>query len=230
MKMTGHFLLGAYRRKKEWVGPIPPTFEHEEWIPTERGDLQNPFNRFIRFVISFSDGTTLALSDLRRFARIEFFDTLRLENEFKKFGHEPLEKSFTFTVYKKQILKRTTGKIKTILMDQSIIAGIGNIYSDEILYSADVHPESNPSRIPHAELKKIYTAMRLILKKSIRLGGDSMSDYRKPDGTRGEFQNCHNAYRRTGKPCKKRNCSGIITRKKVGGRSAHFCPIHQKLY
>ena len=115
-------------------------------------------------------------------------------------------------------------------MDQSIIAGIGNIYSDEILWRAGVHPSSQVKKIPEKNLKLMFTAMRETLKKGIDFGGDSMSDYRNIKGERGKFQNYHHAYQRTGKACDKPGCRGVIKRMVIGARSAHFCPIHQKLY
>ena len=114
-------------------------------------------------------------------------------------------------------------------MDQSVIAGVGNIYSDEALWRAGIHPEERVRDIDEAKLKSLYTATIEVLKKGIDFGGDSMSDYRNIDGERGEFQEKHEAYRRTGKPCMKRGCSGTIQRKIVGGRSAHFCSVHQRL-
>ena len=113
-------------------------------------------------------------------------------------------------------------------MDQSVVAGIGNIYSDEILWQAGVHPERAVKKISQTEMKKIWQAMKNILHKSISLGGDSMSDYRNIFGERGSFQKVHNVYRKTGEKCRKKGCGGIIMRKVVGGRSAHFCSVHQK--
>jgi len=127
-------------------------------------------------------------------------------------------------------MKRPNGRIKNVLMTPEIIAGVGNIYSDEALWLASIHPESKPSKIPEKDLKKLYGSVIEVLKKGIDFGGDSMSDYRNIHGERGKFQGQHNAYRKTGKPCGKRGCKGIITRKIVGGRSAHFCSVHQKLY
>ena len=147
----------------------------------------------------------------------------------KAIGPEPLEPSFTFEVMCERLLKRPNGKIKTVLMMPEIIAGIGNIYSDEVLWRAGVHPEERVEDVPEAKLKLIFDAIKVTLNKGIDFGGDSMSDYRNIDGERGKFQEQHNAYRKTGTKCKKPGCSGIILRKIVGARSAHFCSVHQKL-
>ena len=112
-------------------------------------------------------------------------------------------------------------------MDQSVIAGIGNIYSDEILWVSAVHPLSRAGEIPDKILGVMFANTKKILKKSIRHGGDSMSDYRNAFGEKGGFQNFHKAYRKTGQKCLKSKCRGIIKRLMVKGRSAHFCPAHQ---
>jgi formamidopyrimidine-DNA glycosylase len=114
-------------------------------------------------------------------------------------------------------------------MDQTVIAGVGNIYSDEALWRASIHPEHTPKDIPKSLLQKLHISVIEVLKQGIDFGGDSMSDYRNINGERGEFQLKHQAYRRTGKLCEKKGCKGIIQRKVVGGRSAHFCSEHQTI-
>ncbi len=131
-------------------------------------------------------------------------------------------------------MQKPYGKIKIVLLDQAVIAGIGNIYSDEMLWLAGIHPFSIIEKIPTKLFPLLYKGMKAVLKKGINFGGDSTSDYRDVTGKRGEFQHAHNVYRRAGKPCPKRGCNGVIERlqfgAKVGGRNAHFCPVHQKLY
>lgn len=187
---------------------------------------------FIRLTFKLDNSKTLSLSDMRKFAKVTIVRTKDLDKclHLEHLGPEPLEKNFQFKIFNFQLLKRSRAKIKTALMDQSLIAGIGNIYSDEILWRAGVHPNSLVGKIPKQNLKLMFNAMKEVLKRGIDLGGDSMSDYRNIEGERGEFQDHHQAYRRKGKPCKKKGCGGIIERTVVGTRSAHFCPVHQKLY
>lgn len=227
MKMTGHVLYGKYsfdqkKAKKK---------EKDPWTPLEEGPLKDPFNRFIHFVISFSDGTNLALSDMRKFAKVYLISKHDFENEIhaKDLGPEPLHPDFNLAKFKERILKHPTGRIKNVLMDQSLIAGIGNIYSDEILWRIGIHPEEKVQSIPLKYFGAMYKAMKEVLKKGIDFGGDSMSDYRNIDGEKGRFQEHHQVYQLKGKPCKKRGCPGTIIRKVVGGRSAHFCDTHQGL-
>ncbi len=237
MKMTGHLLFGRYEQDKKTGS----------WCAVDSGPLQDPFNQFIRLVFTLSDKKSstksgaadktgeishLAFSDLRKFGKVFVFPTAEMEKleDLMHLGPEPLEPNFTFADFKKRIALRPNAPIKQVLMDQEIIAGIGNIYSDEMLWSSGIHPLSKPHAVPSAQQKKLFTAMKDVLEKGIHFGGDSESDYRNIDGEIGQFQNKHNAYRHTGEHCAKRGCTGIITRMKVGGRSAHFCNSHQALY
>jgi formamidopyrimidine-DNA glycosylase len=148
--------------------------------------------------------------------------------DLEKLGPEPLEKSFTYEIFKERLHKKPNGKIKTVLMDQEIISGIGNIYSDEALWASSIHPLQKVKDISEAQLKLLFKNIIKILTESIKVGGDSMSDYRNPLGGKGGYQNIHKAYGQEGKKCQKKD-GGIIKRIKVGGRSACFCPVHQKL-
>ncbi len=229
MKMTGHFLFGDYTKKVFKSGKL----KVESWEPKNKtGPLNDPMNRFIRMVWTLSNGKHLAFSDLRRFAKIHLLDAHEKYSDkyIKELGPEPLDKNFTFEQFKKRLTQKPFGRIKNVLIDQTILSGIGNIYSDEILWVSGIHPLSSPTRIPSEKLKKVYKEMGRILNKAIKIGGDSASDFRGIDGRPGGYQNFHQAYRQTGKKCRKRNCAGIITRLKIGGRSAHFCPIHQIKY
>ncbi len=206
MKMTGHIMYGNYNRK-------------------------DPFNRHIRLIFYLSNGKTMELCDMRKFAKVTMISTETMNEtlHLKGIGPEPLEKEFTFNIFREQLNKKLKGKIKMVLMDQSIIAGIGNIYADESLWRAEIHPEELISKLNNQQLKKLYKSIQLTLSKGIDLGGDSMSDYRNIDGERGKFQERHRAYRKTGTPCSKKGCKGKIIRIVLGTRGTHFCNIHQKL-
>ncbi|PIR47024.1 MAG: hypothetical protein COV07_01110 [Candidatus Vogelbacteria bacterium CG10_big_fil_rev_8_21_14_0_10_45_14] len=221
MKMTGHLLFGRWRSCDG------------KWIATTEGSLRNdPYNGHIRMMITFEDGAQLALSDLRRFAKVGIFRTDAEHNhaELSKLGPEPLEPAFTLLAFKECIVKKTSRSIKQVLLDQTRISGIGNIYADEMLFRSGIHPKSNPFAIPNKKLSLLYKTMRNILREGIEFGGDSMSDYRNILGERGSFQEKHLAYRRTGLKCLERGCGGKITRSVIGGRGSHFCLTHQMLY
>jgi formamidopyrimidine-DNA glycosylase len=231
MKMTGHLLYGRYvRREKIKKEKIPIEWNKEEWVPKEPGasPLLDLFNRFVRLVFTLSDNKHLVLSDVRKFAMVCLVD--KDKSELETLGPEPLEKKFNFSVLKNRLNKRPNGKIKQVLMDQEIIAGVGNIYSDEILWLSGVHPEALVSKIPQKKMEEIYKALKIILRRGIKFNGDSTSDYRRPDGKRGNFQYQHKAYQKTGGKCQKKGCQGVIKKLKVGGRSAHFCSEHQRKY
>lgn len=193
--------------------------------------LFNNKDKFVHVLFTFSNGNFLAFSDARKFGKITLLNTKTMHNSrhLKNIGPEPLDKNFTFQKLVERLKRKPNGKIKTVLMDQTVLAGIGNIYSDEILWQAGVHPERKIVKIKETEFKEIFKAMQKILTKSIKLGGDSMSDYRNLFGEKGKFQLHHEAYRRTGEKCRKKSCKGIIKRKMINGRSAHFCSIHQVL-
>src|SRR3989338_3366431 len=204
MKMTGHLMYGDYKK--------------------------DPINRFIHFTISFNNEDKLYFSDARKFGKITLLDTKTAHDtkNLNNIGPEPLEKKFKLKSFLQRFNRCKSKKIKTTLMDQSVIAGIGNIYSDEILWRASVNPERKVSGLKEKELKLIFAATKETLKKGIEFGGDSMSDYRNIHGLPGKFQLHHEAYRRTGEKCRKKGCKGIIKRKIVNGRSAHFCSFHKK--
>lgn len=205
MKMTGHLLYGDY-------------------------DRSDPYNRYIHLIIYLSNGKNIELSDARKFAKVTLVETdkFHLSEHLKDVGPEPLEKSFTFTEFKKRLYLRPKGKIKPVITDQTIVAGVGNIYADESLWRSSIHPEETVSKIPDDKLKELYKAIRSTLSKGIDFGGDSMSDYRNIHGKRGKFQEQHNAYRKTGNKCAFPRCKGYIARIVVAGRGTHFCPVHQQ--
>ena len=140
-------------------------------------------------------------------------------------GPEPFSKNFDIEYLKKVILKKTK-PIKAILLDQTIVAGIGNIYADESLYSAGISPFREARTINKNELIKLKEAIVTVLKRSIGSGGTTFSDFRDLEGESGNFGLQTNVYRRTGKECHK--CGNLIERKKITGRSTHWCPKCQK--
>jgi len=216
LKLTGHLLFGKWKREKK------------EWISEIEGPLkEDPMNKFLRLIFFFKDGWQLALSDLRKFAKIEILTKEELEKELSSLGPEPLEENFTFEKFKERLLKKKKGKIKQVLMDQKIIAGIGNIYSDEILWTAKIHPFKKIERLSEKQLKEIYKVMRKILLQAIETGGESISDFRRINGEKGGFDKLRKVYRREGEGCFR--CTTKIKRLKLGQRSTYFCPMCQKL-
>lgn len=190
---------------------------------------KDPKIKFAHVIFSLSNKKYLVFSDIRKFGKITLLDTktAQLSKHLKNIGPEPLDKNLTLKDFKTRLMTKPNGKIKTVLINQEVIAGIGNIYSDEILWRAGIHPERKISKIKESEFNKLFKVMKETLKKGIDFGGDSMSDYKNIYGKKGNFQLHHEAYRRTREKCRKKGCGGIIIRKMINGRSAHFCSMHQ---
>ncbi len=209
LRMTGHLLYRPQDPKKYSQA------------------LEDSYNKYIHFKLLFSNGFELAFSDLRKFGTVNLVETKGLSDFFrkKKLGPEPLTKEFTYPVFK-QILFGQRRAIKQVLMDQSLISGIGNIYGDEILFVAKVRPSRKTNRLSEKERKQIFQAIKKVLQKAVKYRGTSVSDFRDLKGEKGGFQKVLAVYRQTGKKCPK--CSGKVERIKIGQRSAHYCPKCQK--
>lgn len=218
MKMTGHIMYGKYVYNKK----------ENTWSPQKgQSALEDPFNRFIHVVYTLDNGYHLVLCDMRKFAKVTLV-TDAVQKELSTLGPEPLNDSYTVEEFIANITPHKNTYIKTALLNQTIVAGIGNIYSDEILHAAKILPDRKVSSLSLQELKTIHGHIAPILRAGIDMGGDSMSDYRNIYGERGSFQGKHKAYRRTGLPCVRVRCSGTIERKVINTRSAHFCTNCQK--
>ena len=164
----------------------------------------------------------LRFVDTRRFGRLEFRD-LAKGTEFGGPGAEPL------TIGGEEFAKLFRGRklaIKAALLNQTLLAGVGNIYADEGLFRAGIRPRRRAGKLTRQELERLRRALKDVLEHAIRLGGSSVSDYVDADGVKGFFQLEHNVYQRTGEPC--RNCGREIKRIVVAGRSTHYCARCQR--
>lgn len=215
-KISGHLLYGKWKEKDG------------KWVAAISGPLRDDTrNGYIRLIFFLSNGYQVGLSDLRRFAKVILVDDDKVKDlkEIRDLGPEPLEISFEEF---RKLFGRKKGRLKSVLMEPNFIAGIGNIYSDEILWDAGYHPLSRVENLKEKDIKKIFNSIVKILNKAIEYQGDSIDDYRLPSGEKGRYQEVQKAYHQTKKLCFKKD-GGIIARLKVGGRSAHFCPKHQIL-
>lgn len=223
LKMTGHPLVSTCW---EFTKGKLKKRDLEECKEPDAIDL-DPQNRFVHIGFTLDKGKTLLLSDLRKFATLRLVSKNRLPELFKDLGPDALNSNLTFEKFS-QLLKNKKGDTKKVLMDQSAIAGIGNIYSDEILFEAKIHPKKSVKSLTLTEMKKIYDSMKKVLKEAIRKRGTSISDFRDTAGKKGSYGNVRKVYRKEGEPCPKK-CGGIIKRITIGGRGAHFCPSCQTL-
>jgi formamidopyrimidine-DNA glycosylase len=185
---------------------------------------EHPFekDKYTHVVISFERKDELLFKDIRQFGQMYVAEKDALEKTLE-LGPEPLEKNFTPQTLGK-ILRAST-KIKPLLMDQKRIAGIGNIYSDEILFEAKIHPLRPANSLSEKEVEKLHKAIQTILKDGIKYRGTSVDNYVDAMGRQGAYAKRHRVYRRAAEPCEV--CGTIIKRITVGGRSAHFCPKEQ---
>lgn len=212
-KLTGHLLLGKWERREEgWKSMIPGPLTDDK------------MNGFLHLIFWLNDGWQMALSDVRKFAKVELGDAEEIESELSSLGPDPLK--ISLEEFKRR-LKKKRGKIKHILMSQEVISGIGNIYSDEALFRAKIHPAKNVSELSERDFENLYHSLRDILRKGIRLKGESIIEYRTPTGEKGGFDKLRKVYRKEGEKCPV--CGATIQRMMIGGRSAHFCPKCQKL-
>jgi formamidopyrimidine-DNA glycosylase len=176
----------------------------------------------------FTDGTELRYKDVRQFGTMDLF---KLGDEWnqaplKDLGIEPLDASFTFPRFK-EILKDRSTKVKPFLLNQAHIVGLGNIYVDESLYAAGIHPERVVSSLKKNELKRLFHAIRDTLQSAVDLGGSSIKSYVNGQGEMGMFQQQLLVYGKQNQSCSK--CGHPIIKTVVGGRGTHICKKCQKL-
>lgn len=215
MKMSGHLLVEPDTKKVDKKG---------NWI-TKEDELSDSFNQYIRAIIWLSGGIIIAFSDLRKFGYVKLLNDDELSIILKEYGPEPFSKEFNEN-YLENLFSKKKMAIKEVLMNQKNIAGIGNIYADEILFVSNIHPKRPANKINNKEIKNIMKNTKTILARSIKLRGTSTSDFRDTDGKKGGFESKLKVYRRNDEPCY--NCNTNIKRIVVGGRGTHYCPRCQK--
>lgn len=215
LKMTGQLVF----RGKENFGAGHP---NQSLI----GELPD---KSTRVVFDFTDGSKLFFNDQRKFGWVRLIPTVQVPeiDFFKTVGPEPLEDSFTPEQFIKQIDIGSTRNIKALLLDQTVIAGVGNIYADESLFAAKIHPERKVADIPRTKLVILYHALRDVLKLSIEKGGSTDRNYVNAEGKRGSYIDFAQVFRREGQDCPR--CGTQIIKIKVAGRGTHICPRCQKI-
>ena len=178
-----------------------------------------PPDKYVHNYFDLTDGRQLRFRDMRKFGRLYL---VKDPHEIlKHLGPEPLEPEFTAAVAAER-LSGSRRAIKTLLLDQTRIAGIGNIYADEALFDAGINPERPANTLNDKEIIALHNSIRKVLQLGIDREGASITNYVLPDGTKGDMQNAVAVFRRTGSPCY--DCQTPIERIVLGGRSTHFCP------
>lgn len=182
-----------------------------------------------RVTLMFGDNSKLFFNDQRKFGWMRLIPTPEVEqlDFFKKVGPEPLAADFTAKDFAARLGRRAKSGIKTVLLDQTVVAGIGNIYADESLWAAKINPETKVGNVPPTKVKALYDGLIKVLKLSIQKGGSTDRNYVDAQGKRGSYLTFANVFRREGKPCPR--CGGTIIKLRVAGRGTHICPHCQAL-
>ena len=181
--------------------------------------VETPVDKHTHTVFELASGQELRFQDMRKFGRVYLVEDT--QEIFGKLGPEPLEDTFTV----EQLMERLNGRsrtLKPLLLDQTFIAGVGNIYADEALFDAGLHPERKADSLTTEQINALHAAIQKVLQLGIEREGASISNYIKPDGSKGDMQNAVAVFRRTDMPCWQ--CGNPIRRIVLGGRSTHFCP------
>jgi formamidopyrimidine-DNA glycosylase len=211
LKMTGQIV---FRSTKESFGAGHPSDSLVNKLP----------DKSTRVTINFKDGSKLFFNDQRKFGWMRLMPTSKIKDIdfFKHVGPEPLEPSFTAQVLKSQLNKRPNLFIKAALLDQTVVAGIGNIYADESLWLAKIHPSTRVKDLKDSQIKKLHKSITEVLNLSLKKGGSSDKNYVNAKGEKGSYLNFANVFRRENQPCLR--CGTNIQKIKLVGRGTHFCP------
>lgn len=214
LKMTGQLV---YRSESERFGAGHPNDSLVGELP----------DRSTRVTFTFTNGAHLYFNDQRKFGWVRLVPTAEIPmiDFFKRVGPEPLSASFTWEVMRERLQRRKNSGIKAVLLDQSIIAGVGNIYADESLWGAAIHPSTLVRNVTDEKIKLLYTSLRDVLQLSIDKGGSTDQHYVDAEGKRGKYLTFANVFRREGQPCPR--CGTTIEKLRVAGRGTHICPREQ---
>jgi len=217
LKMTGQMIF-AKKGEKKAVKIFNALNSRRETLP----------HQYTHVIFKFSDGSHLYYNDIRQFGYLRLVRDQDLEHvrELAEYGPEPDDKKFTVQYFMDKAMTRPKLSIKQFLMDPKIVAGIGNIYSDEILYWAKIRPARVLRSLDLADFSAIYRAVPKVLKGALKAGGSSVGDFFRVDGSEGHYGRVHMVYGRYGENC--RVCGEEIMRVKLGGRTGSYCPHCQK--
>ena len=180
-----------------------------------------------RVTLTFTDRSALYFNDQRKFGWMRLMPTVEIPNiDFiQKVGPEPLSDEFTAEIFMQRMQRRKKTSIKAALLDQSVLAGVGNIYADESLWGAKIHPSRQVQSITDAEFTALYTDLREVMNLAIEKGGSSNHTYINAEGKKGSYMDFARAFRREGQPCPR--CGATIEKLRVAGRGTHICPVCQ---
>lgn len=215
LKMTGQMV---YRGSGEAFGAGHP---NESLI----GKLPD---KSTRVIITFSDASTLYFNDQRKFGWVCLYPSIEVPNIsfMQKVGPEPLNADFTQTIFRERLMRRPNTNIKAALLDQSVLAGVGNIYADESLWGAKIHPKTVVKSLSKPRTDLLFTELQFVLNLAIEKGGSTDKNYVNAEGKRGSYMDFARVFRRENQACPR--CQTTIIKTRVAGRGTHTCPTCQK--
>lgn len=216
LKMTGQLV---FRSPEERFGAGHPS---ESLV----GDLPD---KSTRVTLSFTDGSKLFFNDQRKFGWMRLMPTVEVMNLdfFKKVGPEPLGTDFNGGVMRDRAQRRKNSSIKAVLLDQTVLAGVGNIYADESLWGAKIHPATLVKDLTATQFQKLHKELVYVLRLAIEKGGSTDKNYINAEGKKGSYLDFARVFRRENLPCPR--CGKLIVKSRVAGRGTHSCPTCQKL-
>ncbi len=216
LKMTGQLVFvgqaerfGAGHPSQSLIGQLP--------------------DKSTRVTLNFNDGSRLYFNDQRKFGWMRLLPTTEIVNLdfFKKVGPEPLSADFSPKILQTRLGRRQNSSIKAALLDQSVLAGIGNIYADESLWLAKINPATLVKNIKPSQIKLLFAAIQTVLTRAIEAGGSSDKNYVNAEGQRGQYLSFAAVFRKEGQPCPR--CASTVIKTRVAGRGTHTCPKCQRL-
>lgn len=210
LKMTGQLVF----RGEEHFGAGHPNSSLIGELP----------DRSTRVTFTFTDGSKLFFNDQRKFGWVRLLPTAEVPqiDFMQKVGPEPLAADFTASAFIVRMRRRQRSGIKAVLLDQTVVAGVGNIYADESLYAAKIHPETRVEKVTDKELAVLYQELKRILLLSIEKGGSTDRNYVDAEGKRGSYLTFAKVFRKEGKACPR--CGTTVIKLRVAGRGTHICP------
>lgn len=225
LKMTGQLVFVAAAKNSDSQPRPEARFGAGHPNDSLIGELPD---RSTRVVIEFADGSHLYFNDQRKFGWVKLYPTIEVPNiDFmKKVGSEPLEDSFTADEFVPRVRRRSGTTIKAAILDQTVLAGVGNIYADESLWGARIHPATRVSNLTDEQLTELLKEIKYVMNLSIEKGGSTDKNYVNAEGKRGSYIDFARVFRREGQDCP-RHPGVTIEKIRVAGRGTHFCPVCQ---
>lgn len=196
------------------------------YYPADEVPLEKAKHTHVRFI--FTDESELHYHDVRKFGRMELIELTVIDDYFKKrqLGPEPTVEAFVFAEWYDQ-LQKVNKAIKPALLEQRLVSGLGNIYTDEVLFQAKIHPQSIAKTLNHTEAKRLHSAILDVMTRAVQAGGSSVRTYLNALGEAGTYQNHLQVYGRAQEPCLR--CGTAISKIQLAGRGTHFCKKCQKV-